>query len=143
MFEDTCFWEKAKEYRYNMCVGDVYVYHHHRSTLKAYMEQSIRNGMAEAQYRRHKKDKRWIYGYMLCLVGIIMLFSISIISQYYILIIFIFGLYSVFLIHRRYGLFKRIYKQQGLKVLAGSIFLHNISVMATTYGIIKEIIRDN
>jgi hypothetical protein len=141
MFEDTCFWEKARGYKMDVC--DVYVYHHHRSTLKAYLQQNIRNGIAETQYRRHKKDKKWIYSYIIVFVGIITLFCISIISQYYILTIFFFVLYIVFLIHRRYGIFKMIYKQHGLRVLAGSIILHNISVIATTYGIIKEIIRGN
>lgn len=139
--EDTYFWEKAKEYRYNMCVSNTYVYHHHRTSLKAYLQQNIRNGRAETQYRRHKKAKKWIFGYIVGFLGIITLFSISLIYQYYILIILFFVLYIGFLIHRRYRIFKRIYKQYGFKVLFGSIILHNISVAFTTYGIIREIIR--
>lgn len=138
--EDTYFWEKAKAKGYKMDVSNTYVYHHHRTSLKAYLQQNIRNGVAETQYRRHKKDKKGIFGYIVGFLGIITLFSISLIYQYYILIILFFALYIAFLIHRRYRIFKRIYKQYGLKVLAGSIILHNISVVFTTYGIIREII---
>jgi len=137
--EDAFFWEKAKGYK--MDVSGVYVYHHHRSTLKSYIQKNIRNGTAEAQYRKHKNDKKWIYGYIMGFLGIITLFLTSLISRYYIVILFFIILCSGYLVHRRYGIFKRIYRQYGLKVLAGSIVLHHISVMCTTYGIIREGVR--
>jgi len=137
--EDTHFWEQAKGYKMDVC--DVYVHHHHRSTFKAYLQQNIRNGMGETQYRRRKNDKKWIFSYIVGFLGILTLFSILLMYQYYIFIIFFFALYIGFLIHRRYGVFKNIYKQYGSKVLVGTIILHNISVIATTYGIIKEIVK--
>ena len=137
--EDIYLREKAKGYK--MDVRDVFVYHLHRSTLKTYLQQNIRNGMAETQYRRYKKDKKWVYGYITAFLAIVTLFSVSILFQYYIFIILFFVTYVGFLLHRRYGTFKSIYKQYGFEVLTGSIILHNISVIGTIYGIIKEIVR--
>ncbi len=135
--EDMYFCEKAKGYK--VCVSNAYIYHHHRSTFKSYLQQNIRNGAGEIQYLRYKKDKKGIYGYIAGILGVIALSGIAILSQKYILVNFFLALYIGFLM-RRYGIFKRIYKQYGFKVLVGSIILYNISVIGTAYGKIKEIV---